>query len=66
MVKYWCKYVDVDKDENNCLEAGYGTLVGLITDLLEDITNKESTTIKYVLREQHGTEFTLNKADYTN
>ena len=66
MVKYWCKYVEFDNDKNNCLEVGYRSLEGLITDLLEDLTNKESTTIKYVLREQHGTEFTLNKADYTN
>ena len=66
MVKYWCKYIEVNKDSNNCLEAGYRSLEGLITDLLEDLTNKESTTSQYVLREQHGTEFTLNKADYTN
>ena len=66
MIKYWCKYVEVNKDKNNCLEVGYRSLEGLIADLLEDITNRESTTIQYVLREQHGTEFTLNRADYTN
>ena len=66
MVTYWCKYVEVDNDKNNCLEVGYRSIEGLITDLLEDITNKESTTIQNVLREQHGTEFILNKTDYTN
>lgn len=66
MVRYWCTYVEVNKEEDNCLEVGYRSLEGLVTDMLEDMTNKESETIKYVIREQHGSEFSLNKADYTN
>ena len=66
MVNYWCRYIEVNKDENHCIEVGYRSLEGLITDLLEDITNKESSTLQYKLRDKYSHEFVLNKADYTN
>ena len=68
MIKYRCKYVEEGKTEDNCIEVGYRTLGGLITDLLTEVANKEDTTLKFVISEEHNpdTKFTILKSDYIN
>ena len=56
MVKYWCTYNNSDGSK---ITAGYRSLVGFITDIVEDLHNENSDTYSYTLRERNEEEFTI-------
>ena len=56
MVKYWCTY---NNNDGSKITVGYRSLVGLITDVVENLHNEDCDTYSYTLRENHEEEFTI-------
>ena len=56
MVRYWCTY---NNNDGSKITAGYRSLVGLITDIVENLHDKDCDTYSYTLRENHEEEFTI-------